>query len=234
MNVHRAFASVAVIAAIAAPSSAAMFSFTDGAYPGLAAEAEFTLLGPTTLEIRLRNTSTGVPGGFEAADQILTSISFDLGAVSITGGSAHIGATSQTINFSTGSYGPGHDISGEWGYGNAGATGLLSNFVSTNVAGATAFGGPNLDGPGGLNGPQGGIVANPLPASLGGLGAVQDEVIFTLTLSAILADLSFLDSALPIVEFGSDAAFITAPAPGSLAVLGLAALPLTRRRRAKN
>ena len=54
-----------------------LFTFSDPA--GLAAEAEFTLLNPTTLQIRLKNTSTGAPGGFQASDQILTGISWDFG-----------------------------------------------------------------------------------------------------------------------------------------------------------
>ena len=48
---------------------------------GLSAEAEFTMLNPTTLEVRLRNTSTGVPFGFDEADQLLTGISWDFGEV---------------------------------------------------------------------------------------------------------------------------------------------------------
>ena len=42
---------------------------------GLAAEVEFTLLDPTTLEVRALNASTGVPAGFDEADQMLTGVS---------------------------------------------------------------------------------------------------------------------------------------------------------------
>lgn len=229
MQLIRCVPFCALAAALSAPAGAAVFSFSD--VSGLAAEAEFTLLGPTMLEVRLRNTSTGLPGGFDSSDQILTSISFDLGGPTITGGAAVIGPNSQSINFSTGSYGPGHDISGEWGFGNAGTTGLLPNFLSGNQAGTTPFGGPNLDGPANLDGPQGGLVANPLPTSLGGLGAIQDEIIITVSLSQAIADLSFLYTNLPIIEFGSDAAFLTAPTPGTLAMLGFPAVAMLRRRR---
>lgn len=219
---------------IAAHANASIIHFNDPTYPGLQAEAEFTLLTPTSLEIRLRNTSTGAPAGFGASDQILTGISFDLSGATITGGAAHIGALSESINFSTGSYGPGANVSGEWGYGNNGNTGLLSNFVSANQAHATRFPGANLDGPAVLAGPAGGIVANPLATALGGQGAIQDEVIFTLSLNSSISDLSFL-ATMPIIEFGSDAAFITGhtpiPAPAAAAALSLFGLTTLRRRR---
>ena len=49
---------------------------------GLRAEAEFVLLDMgSTLEIRVRNLSTGGPTGFDSADQILTWISIDLGGL---------------------------------------------------------------------------------------------------------------------------------------------------------
>lgn len=210
-----------------------MITLTDPS--GLAAEAEFDLLNATTLEIRLRNISTGVPGGFSNSDQLLTSVAFDLGAPGdnggdpdITGGSVVIGPTSASVNFSTGSYGPGANVSGEYGYGNGGTTGLTPNFISANTAGATDFGGPNLDGPAGLDGPQAGLLANPELVPLGGLGAIQDEIIATVTLSQPVSDLSFLSNGV-IVEFGSDAAFL--PEPASLALLLGGLIPALRRRR---
>ena len=198
---------------------------------GLSAEVEFTLLDPMTLVVRAKNTSTGVPSGFSSADQLLTSVSWDFSpaglsaGTSITGGSVIIGPMSSSMSFSTGSYGAGYDVSGEYGYGNSGGTGILPNFVSGNTAGATPFGGANLDGPVNLNGPQAGLVANPALVSLGGLGAIQNEIIATLTLSNPIADLNFLDQGVT-VEFGSDAAFLTThtiPEPSSV-VLGLTAL----------
>lgn len=213
------------------------FHFSDPS--GLAAEAEFTLLNPTTLEVRLKNTSTGGPLGFDSADQILTGISWDFGDVGIndgdpviTGGTVVIGPESNSINFSTGSYGPGTDVGGEWGFGNAGATNFLPNFISALAAGTTPFGGPNLDGPVHLDGPQGGLVADPPITSLGGLGAIQDEIIATLTISEPLENLDFLAANLVTVEFGSDAAFITVPEPGSLVLLAVGMIgSLLRRHR---
>lgn len=199
---------------------------------GLGAQVEFTLVNATTLEVRARNTSTGVPGGFSNSDQLLTSVSFDLGGPSITGGSVKTGPTSASVNFDVTPVGSNAIVSGEYGYGNSGTTGLFNNFFSSNTAGATPFGGANLDGPVQLDGPQGGLVANPALVPLGGLGAIQDEVIATLLLSAPLADLSFVNSGVT-VEFGSDAAFLTIPEPSSVALLALAVagVALVARRR---
>jgi hypothetical protein len=167
--------------------------------------------------------------------QLLTSVSFDLGAPGqngadplITGGSVVIGPASASVNFDTGSYAAGSDVSGEYGYGNGGTTGLYPNFVSSNNAGATSFGGPNLDGPAGLDGPQCGLVANPAIVPLGGLGAIQDEIIATITLSGAIADLGFLSNGV-IVEFGSDAAFLPEPATLGALLVGLGAMALRRR-----
>ena len=221
-----------------AASAGITISFSDAS--GLAGEAEFTLVNATTLEVRLQNVSTGAPGGFSNSDQLLTSVAFDLGGLgntagdpTITGGTVFTGASSTTLNFSITNVGANSDVSGEWGFGNGGTTGFFShlNYFSANGAGATAFGATNMDGPDGLDGPQGGLLANPAVVALGGLGAIQDEVIATLTLSSGIADLSFLSRGVTF-EFGSDAAFFDVPAPGALAMLSLAVIAGRRRRRA--
>jgi hypothetical protein len=122
-------------------------------------------------------------------------------------------------------------VSGEWGFGNMDGSGALPNFVSANAAQATPFGGSNLDGPVNLDGPQGGLVADPPLVSLGGLGAIQDEVVITITVNLPLADLNFLLENGVRVEFGSDAEFITVPEPVTIPLLALATLALTHRRR---
>ncbi len=207
---------------------------------GLAAEAEFDLLNPTTLQIRLRNTSTGVPLGFDSSDQLLTGLSWDFGApgfngdVMITGGTVVTGPTSYSLNFDITNVGSNEDVSGEWGYGNMDGTGALTNFISGNAAQATPFGGPNRDGSENIDGPQAGLVANPEPVDLGGLGAIQDEIIATLSLSGELTKAALLKDLVNNhvrVEFGSDAAYIEVPAPGAAAVLGLAGLLGAQRRR---
>lgn len=223
------------VLAVCAPWAVAseLILFSDPS--GLSAEAEFTLVNPTTLQVRVRNTSTGVPAGFSNSDQLLTVVSWDFdppGAAAnttITGGTVAIGPTSASANFSTGSYGPGADVSGEYGAGNTAISGALANFLSANTAGATQFPGANRDGPVGLDGPQGGLVANPAPVALGGLGAIQNEIIATLTLSNPINDLSFLHENDVRVEFGSDAAFITSPEPGALALWALGMVAMIRR-----
>lgn len=229
-----------VLVALAMPSvgsASILYNLSDPS--GLSAEVEFDLPNPTTLTIRLKNTSTGVPNGFSNSDQILTGVSWDFGHAGfngdnmITGGSVVIGATSSSVNFSTGLYGPGADISGEWGYGNMDGTGALTNFISGNAAQSTPFGGPNLDGPVNIDGPQGGIVANPALVALGGLGAIQNEIFATLTLSDpyTLQDLQTdFDNNFVRVEFGSDAAFIQTPEPATISLL-LIGLGAIRRRR---
>lgn len=224
----------------AAPAGAVVYNLSDPAYPGLAARVEFTLQdGGNTLKIALKNTSTGVPDDtFDNSDQLLTGVSFDLGAAganagdpAITGGTVVVGSTSQSLNFSILDRGPDEDVSGEWGYGNDDGTGALRNFVSTITAHATRFPGANLDGPEDLDGPQAGLIAASMPVPLGGLGAIKDEVIITLTLSKPLNDLCFLDQNFVRVEFGSDAAFITTPEPATLVMTALAGyLCLPRRR----
>jgi hypothetical protein len=212
-----------------------IFILTDSS--GLAAEVEFTLVSPTTLEVRARNISTGVPAGFEAADQILTGISWDFGELGfgsgdpeITGGTVVIGPASTSVDFDTGSYGPGFDVSGEWGFSNTDGSGGLTNFISANAAHATPFGGSNLDGPVNIDGPQGGMVADPALVPLGGLGAIQDEVVATLTIDEPLDDLEFLHANSVRVEFGSDAAFIDVPEPRALALFLVALLLGVRRQ----
>ncbi len=98
----------------------------------------------------------------------------------ITGGTVLTGPTSSSLNFSIQNVGPNENVSGEWGYGNLDGTVALTNFISANTAQATPFGGMNLDGPANIDGPQAGLVADPLLIALGGLGAIQDEVIATL------------------------------------------------------
>jgi hypothetical protein len=110
-------------------------------------------------------------------------------------------------------------------------TGALFNFVSSNGAAATPFGGPNLDGPQSQDGPQAGLVANPPAIPLDGLGAVQNEVIATLTLSAPLPNLDFLAANGVRVEFGSDAGFITVPEPATGMLLLSAGLACRWRSR---
>ena len=180
---------------------------------GLSAEAEFTLMGGgSQLEIRFRNRSEAIPMGFSNSDQILSGISFDLGAPGqvagdpeIVSGTVMTGPSSSSINFDT-DIGPNADVSGEYGFANSPTTNTYPNFVSAHGAGSTPFGGSNLDGPASLAGPAGGIVSS-AHIDLGGQGAIEDEIIATVDLSVMIADLTFLENGARI-EYGSDAAFL--------------------------
>ena len=215
-----------------------IYSISDAS--GLSGETEFSLQNfGTELVVRARNTSTGVPVTFDNSDQILTGISWDFGHpgfngdVMITGGSVFTGPNSQSVNFSILNVGPNADVSGEWGFGNTDGSGALANFISASTAGATPFGGTNLDGPVSIDGPSGGLISAAFALPLGGLGAIEDEIFATLFLSEAMTDEQLaIDLAGNGVrfEFGSDAAFFTVPAPGALGLLVLAGMTSRRRR----
>lgn len=234
---------IALSLSLAAGSASAGTLFVLSDPSGLSAEVEFTLIDPTTLEVRAKNTSTGVPGGFSNSDQLLTGISWDFnppglsGNTSITGGTVMTGPTSASVNFSILNVGANADVSGEFAYGNMDGTGLLPNFIAATIGGpmTTPFGGANLDGPVSIDGPQAGLIADPALVPLGGLGAIEDEIIATLNLSDAIADLAFLNTTGVRVEYGSDAFFITVvpePATFSLLAGGLMLLAAARRRSA--
>jgi hypothetical protein len=199
---------------LAASASAQTRSLAFTEPNGLAAEADVTLqAGGTQLEIRLRNRTLAVPAGFSNSDQILTGLSFDLGDPGanasdpeIVSGTCRTGASSASVGFDVMMVGANADVGGEWGFSNTATTNTHPNFVSANQSQSIAFGGANLDGPSNLSGPQGGLVSV-IHLGLGGLGAIQDEIVAVLDLDVAIADLAFLDNGAR-VEFGSDAAFI--------------------------
>ena len=226
----------AALLATAASSFGSTISFVGPS--GLSAEATFSLASSgSVLQISLRNTSTGAPADFDSSDLLLTSIAFNLGGPQIvaTGSTVEVGSASEAL-FDSGIYGAGTDVSGEYGIGNNSGvlTGFagMTNHVSTLTSGTTQLSGANLDGPADLSGPQGGLLAATHYNMQGGLGVIGDEIFISLNLSSPLGDLSFLDNG-AVVEFGSDAAFLTvipAPSAATVALFGLGACAIRRRR----
>jgi len=237
------FAAVIVLALCNVDADAVIVSLSTSFDPafdpcGLSAQADFILISPTILTIELSNTSTGVPIGFDNSDQLLTGISFDLGGPTITGETVLIGPDSRSINFSKISpqLGPGEDVSCEWGYGNIGSTNMMLNMVSTNSAHMTRFdeSDNNMDGPYNIDGPRSGLIAldtDDLPLiDPGGLGAIADSIVITLTLSEAVTNYDFLDNGV-MAEFGSDAAFLV-PEPATIILLGLGTVFFLKKRKA--
>jgi hypothetical protein len=135
---------------------------------GLNAEATFTIVDATHLDVLLTNTSTaqplilaGCPNGTTCpsgnnVNQLLTGLGFDLpGPLTILGGSGEIGAGSSSVNFVPGfpgQGGAGADISVEWGFANdvtftaslfptspPFSTQTMANYLSTIAAQTTPF-----------------------------------------------------------------------------------------------
>ncbi len=203
-----------------------------GDVAGLSARATFELSG-TTLDILLQNTSTGAPMGFTSADALLVSLALDLPTTYVSGDLAQIAAGS--IGFGAWSTrNPGDSVADEWKWGNDGAGDFLASFsqvITTSnggVGGDARFTG---GGSGTVNGPSGGIAANPHTVSPGGLFGAQDTLFFRLTLAQAISE-SELESAAKagVVEFGSDARYLTTPEPASVVFMALVGLALLRRR----
>lgn len=240
--------------ATAGPASAASITLTFDDGSGLSAMARFLFdtAAPTELNIVLRNTSTSLPAALNDGDansnQLLTSIGFLLpGGVTITGGSAAITSGSTAVGFD-----PAEDLSKEWGFGSSGTGQLcgdpacpdpflqsLTNWVSTMQPATAKFTAGKIGNSNVLNGPSFGLqAAGPSGGGLvptGGLYAVRDSATFTLSLSAPITDLSFLNTG-AVVEFGSDAAFLVptttqVPEPAATALFGLGLLGLAYRTR---
>lgn len=204
---------------------------------GQTASAQFSFLNGSTLQIILTETTSAATltsAGLSGAGAILTTIGFQLpNGANLSSGSATIASGSSTAGFSTGSYGAGTNVSGEWGATIGGAQPINGqgtfHFVSTLAAHVTKFSGPNLDGPSNLNGPQGGLLN--VAAFRGGLGVIVNSVVIQLILNqplnsaqqaAFLASLSTSS----IVEWGSNSAFGTpvngkASIPDTLLLLGV-------------
>lgn len=201
---------------------------------GLEARATFTTSG-TQMTVLLENTSTGVPSGFLAADSLLVSIGFSLptGILIATGDAAVVADGSLGIGSWTGRV-AGDSVAEEWLWTNEYGGDLMSPYAQVISTSDGQGGGSTTrfdGGSGSVNGPYGGMAADPPILNIhGSKPAVSNSILFTVTLSGNLSD-SELESMANagIVEFGSDARYLHTPEPAALA-LGALCVAAARRR----
>ena len=213
----------------------------NAALNGLSARGIWSVSG-TQLSIQLINNSTGVPAGFDSADSLLTSVGFTLPNNLIILG-----------NGPTAVIAPGSSGFGAWA-GRTASSSVADNYAFTNTFGGDLFdtgeslasrqvistsqgsvggGSATRFAPGpALNGPSGGMSAQPPLVSTGGLFGVGNSIIFTVNLSGSITQAQLRQIAnASSVECGSDARYLKIPAPGASALLGLGGLLAARRRR---
>lgn len=206
---------------------------------GLSARGTWQVNG-NQLRILLENMSSGVPEGFDVGDSLLVSLGFNLGDIKIASGdTAVIGDGSVGMGKWAGR-GQGDSVAEEWLWTNDFGGDLMNEgerlarpqIISTSQGQGggveTLFGGgdPNVGGP------FGGMTADPPLRSIPeNQAAVRNSILFALTLSGNLSDDQLHAIANGgVIEFGSDARYLVTPEPATLALLGLGALALRRRR----
>lgn len=204
---------------------------------GLSARSTWSISG-TQLTIRLENTSTNVPLGFEISDSLLVSLAFNLGQTSILNGeSAVIGIDSFGLGAWAG-LGVGDSVGEEWLWTNDSGGDLLLDFSQVLSTSMGQGGGLRTDfngNPADVSGPFGGITSADSPLFMpDSQRAVSNSILFSLTLSQTLSelDLKFLARS-SIVEFGSDFQYMAVPSPGMIPIL-LGGLVLGRNSRRRN
>lgn len=212
---------------------------------GLTARATFQQTG-THLRILLENTSVGVPSSFDTASSLLVSLGFNLpdGVVITSGNSAVIGPGSHGLG-AWSARGAGASVAEQWIWTNDFGGDLMNEGEALATAQVISTsngqgGGSKLHfigGSGNVNGPFGGIAANPvLRAVPNNREAVSNSIVFDLTLSGELSQTELeLVAFGGVIEYGSDQRYLishTIPAPNSLFIgaVGVAALLLRRGR----
>lgn len=228
--------------ALAAPVSASTITFdyvqdagglNSNPLNGLSARATFQATD-NLLIILLENTSTGVPDGFDTAASLLVSIGMNLpdGVSIVSGDTATIGPGSIGLR-QWSSRGPGDSVREQWAWTNSGGGDLLGAYAQVIT---TSHGSQDLSLFGGgdpaINGPFGGIAANPVLISIpASKYAVSDSIEFALTLSVVLTGAQIETLARgSIVEFGSDERYLEVPEPASIVLVLSGIIGISRRR----
>ena len=200
---------------------------------GLAARGTFAIEG-NDLTILLENTSTGVPDSFEVSDSLLVSLGINLPGVDILSGDAVIIGPDSSGLGSWSDRVAGDSVAEEWLWTNDFGGDLMESYkhvISTsNGQGGgetTRFDG----GSGGVNGPFGGIAADPPILEIpGNQPAVSDSIYYELTLTGTLTEEQLLPTAnTSIVEFGSDQRYLSTPEPASAGLVLVTVLLAGRR-----
>lgn len=199
---------------------------------GLAARATFSLNG-TQLTILLENVSTGEPPGFQAADSLLVSLGLNLPVDIASGDASVIGPGSVGLGSWSGLV-ASDSVADQWIWTNSYGGDLMSTFRNIISTSQGQGGGPLVHfdgGSGNVDGPFGGIAANPPLLQIpNDHPAVSNSIRFDLTLAGTLTDAQLQTAAdAGIVEFGSDARYLGTPEPASALLLGVAVVLLRRR-----
>jgi hypothetical protein len=225
------------------------------------ATADFSFVDSTTLQIVLTETTPAGDSAISGSLAILTAIAFKLPGTSVIASSGHsavIAAGSATLGFATART-AGQEIDNEWGATYNGEVDFdgsdhalgdeLFDFVSTiGSSGVSQFPGTSYDGPGGLDGPQGGLLDD--SAAAGGAGVVDRSVVFTIEVdadpttvgnqelsageqSSFLASLA-TDSRVMYSSHGSFGRPVPEPETLALFALGLGGLAIVGRGRGKD
>lgn len=229
------FLAVAALAVFAGTANATQFSGSSG---NRAAEAEFNVSG-SNLVIRLSNTSS-----FDAlvpAD-VLTGMFWDISGapVGLTRISVVLGGTSSIVG--TGGTDPGNVVGGEWAYTTNGATFPGGRDYGISSSGLGDFGpghvfpGSNLEGPASPDGMQYGLLpigdnVGTMNGGMSGNTFIKHEVIITMGGLPANFDLGRVNNVW--FQYGTDyneGGFV--PTPTGAALIGIAGMVATRRRRA--
>ncbi len=227
---------VALTLFVGTANASSVFSGNDGG--SHAAEAEFSVSG-SNLIIRFANTSS-----FDSLvpSDVLTSMFWDISGspVPLTRISVVLGGTSIIVG--SGGTDPGNVVGGEWAYTANGATFPSGREYGISSAGLGDFGpgdrfpGNNREGPTSPDGMQYGLLSagdttGTMNGGMAGNSFIKHEVIITMGGLPANFDESRINSVW--FQYGTaynEGGFV--PTPSALALMGIAGIAATRRRRA--